>query len=176
MTGRTVVSNSGPLMALAKLNQLSLLRKLFHQVSIPQAVYEETVMRGMAQGYPDASSIKLFFDQQGWQAVYVDHRGINKDLLKEKLDWGEIESIQLAMNTKDALLLIDDGEAREVARKLGILTKGTIGILVEAFEKDLIDLDEIEFLFAQIQAKDDIWISPGLCKEVLSELKAKELD
>ena len=34
MIGRTVVSNSGPLMALAKLNRLSLLKKLFQQVSI----------------------------------------------------------------------------------------------------------------------------------------------
>ena len=106
MIGRTVVSNSGPLMALAKLNRLSLLKKLFQQVSIPQAVYEETVIRGMSQGYLDASSIKLFFEQQGWQAVYVDHGDIIKELLKEKLDWGEIESIQLAMNAKDALLLI----------------------------------------------------------------------
>jgi len=176
MTGRTVVSNSGPLMSLAKLNRLSLLKKLFQQVSIPQAVYEETVMRCMTQGYPDASSIKLFFEQQGWQAVYVNHGDIIKELLKEKLDWGEIESIQLAMNAKDALLLIDDREAREVARKQGLQTKGTIGILVEAFEKGLIDLEEIEFLLAQIQDRDDIWISRALCKEVLTELKARELN
>ena len=36
---------------------------------------------------------KSFLEQQGWQAVYVDHQGINKDLLKVKLEWGEVESI-----------------------------------------------------------------------------------
>ena len=76
---------------------------------------------------------------QGWQAVYVDHQGISKDLLKEKLDWGEIESIQLAMDMKDAVLLIDDEEAREVARKQGLRTKGTVGVLVEAFQKRFIE-------------------------------------
>ena len=80
------------------------------------------------------------------------------------------------MNAKDALLLIDDGEARKVARKQGLLTKGTIGILVEAFEKGLIDLEEIEFLLVQVQAKDDIWISRALCEEVLTELKVRELN
>lgn len=174
MRGKKAVSNSGPLMALAKLNRLSVLKKLFQEVLIPQAVYEETVIRGMTQGYPDALAIKLFLERQGWQAVYVDHHGINKDLLKEKLDWGENESIQLAMNVKDAVLLIDDGEAREVARKQGVRTKGTIGILVEAFEKRLMDLEDIDLLLDQIQARDDIWISPTLCKEVLSNLKARQ--
>jgi len=65
MRGRKGVSNSGPLMALAKLNRLSLLRKLFQGVLIPQAVYEETVIRGISRGYPDALAIKLFLEQQG---------------------------------------------------------------------------------------------------------------
>lgn len=123
MKGGKVVSNSGPLMALAKLNQLSILKKLFQKVLIPQAVYEEAVIRGMTQGYPDALAIKFFLEQQGWQPVYVDRKDINKDLLKEKLDWGEIE-----------------------------------------------------LLFTQIQARDDIWISTTLCQKVLSELKARELN
>lgn len=163
-------------MALAKLNQLSVLKKLFQELLIPQAVYEEAVIRGMTQGYPDALALKLFLEQQGWQPVHVDHKGIDKDLLKEKLDWGEIESIQLAIDVKDALLLIDDEEARGVARKKGLRTKGTVGVLVEAFQKRLIDLEEIELLFAQIKARDDIWISRTLCKEVLSKLKARELN
>lgn len=57
MSGKTVVCDSGPLMALAKLNRLLLLRKLFGKVLIPQAVYQETVIRGMRQGYPDALAI-----------------------------------------------------------------------------------------------------------------------
>jgi predicted nucleic acid-binding protein len=176
MKGGKVVSNSGPLMALAKLNQLSILKKLFQKVLIPQAVYEEAVIRGMTQGYPDALAIKFFLEQQGWQPVYVDRKDINKDLLKEKLDWGEVESLQLAMNVKAAIFLVDDEEAREVARKHGLSTKGTVGILVDAFQKSLIDLEEIELLFTQIQARDDIWISTTLCQKVLSELKARELN
>jgi predicted nucleic acid-binding protein len=172
MSGKTAVCDSGPLMALAKLNRLLLLRKLFGKVLIPQAVYQETVIRGMRQGYSDALAIKLFLEHEGWQTIYISRQDINKDLLEKKLDAGEIESIQLAMNVKDAILLIDDEEARGVARKQGLRTKGTVGVLVEAFEKGLIDSEGIELLFAQIQARDDIWISPVLCKKVLSKLKA----
>ena len=173
MRGSQVVSNAGPLMALAKLNRLSLLQKLFQEVLIPQAVYKETVIQGLTQGYPDALTLKLFLAQQGWQAIYVDHNKVNKDLLKAKLDWGEIESIQLALNVKSAVLLIDDEEARTVARRQGLRTKGTIGILLQTFQKNLIDFEEIEYLFTQIQARDDIWISASLCEEVLSKLKAR---
>ena len=44
------------------------------------------------------------------------------------------------MNVKDAILLVDDEEAREVARRQGLRTKGTVGVLVDAFQKRLIDL------------------------------------
>lgn len=36
-----VICNSGPLMALAKLNLLSLLKKLYGEVTVPQEVYRE---------------------------------------------------------------------------------------------------------------------------------------
>ena len=41
----TVVSNTGPLVALAKVNQLSLLRQLFGQILIPLAVHRELLAK-----------------------------------------------------------------------------------------------------------------------------------
>ncbi len=40
----TVVTNSGPLIALAKLNRLDLLPSLYGEVIIPQAVYHKAVV------------------------------------------------------------------------------------------------------------------------------------
>ncbi len=45
-----VVTNSGPLMALGKLNYLILLAQLYKKVFMPNAVYNEVVERGFAQG------------------------------------------------------------------------------------------------------------------------------
>jgi len=44
-----VVSNSGPLINLAKVGQFTLLRDLFQHITIPSAVFEEIVVRGGGQ-------------------------------------------------------------------------------------------------------------------------------
>jgi len=44
-----VVTNAGPLMALAKLGLLHLLGQLYGKVEMPTAVYNEVVLRGMEQ-------------------------------------------------------------------------------------------------------------------------------
>lgn len=44
-----VLSDAGPLIALGKLNRLDLLACLFPEVEIPQAVYDEVVVEGLAR-------------------------------------------------------------------------------------------------------------------------------
>jgi len=44
-----VVSNSGPLINLAKVGQFALLQNLFQNIMIPPAVFEEVVVRGVGQ-------------------------------------------------------------------------------------------------------------------------------
>ena len=60
---RTVVSNSGPLMALAKLNLLHLLKELYGYVSYSRSVYEETVIEGIRHGHEDARTSRFFLEQ-----------------------------------------------------------------------------------------------------------------
>ena len=49
-----VVTNSGPLMALAKLGLLDLLGRLYGKVYMPGAVYDEVVLRGEEGGFSDS--------------------------------------------------------------------------------------------------------------------------
>jgi len=46
LKNKKVVSNSSPLIALSRINKLSLLQDLFEQVIIPSGVYNEIVERG----------------------------------------------------------------------------------------------------------------------------------
>lgn len=75
-----VILDSGPLIALAKLNLLSLFEKLYGEVTIPQAVYQESVMDGKNKGYEDAWTIDLFLNQQNWSPRQVDAEMISEEL------------------------------------------------------------------------------------------------
>ena len=64
-----VISNAGPLIVLAKLNQLELLDDLYHEVQIPQVVYHEAVTQGLAYGAADALTLRLFWRQKQWPVI-----------------------------------------------------------------------------------------------------------
>ena len=52
----TAVTNTGPLIVLAKLNHLHLLPALYGEVIVPHAVYRESIAVGQARGYHDAEA------------------------------------------------------------------------------------------------------------------------
>ena len=52
--GGPVVSDAGPLVALAKLNLLHLLTELYGRVYFARSVYDEAVIEGMRLGHEDA--------------------------------------------------------------------------------------------------------------------------
>jgi len=59
------VSNASPLIYLARLNKICLLKDLFGQVQIPLEVKVETIDRGKAKGYSDAYVIEEALNK-GW--------------------------------------------------------------------------------------------------------------
>ncbi|MBU0701684.1 DUF3368 domain-containing protein [bacterium] len=166
-----VISNSGPLMALGKLNLLYLLKRLYGKVIISDSVYKETVTAGKIKGAQDALTIELFLTQNKWNPVEVNTKEIDPEIRLLRLDDGEIESIHLAMKISNSLILLDDEEARKEARRKGLKIKGTIGVLVEAYQRDMINLEELKLFLNEISERRDIWISKELCQTVLMELK-----
>ena len=166
-----VISNSGPLMALGKLNLLYLLKRLYGKVIISDSVYKETVTAGKIKGAQDALTIELFLTQNKWNPVEVNTKEIDPEIRLLRLDDGEIESIHLAMKISNSLILLDDEEARKEARRKGLKIKGTIGVLVEAYQRDMINLEELKLFLDEISERRDIWISKELCQTVLMELK-----
>ena len=68
------VINSGPLIALAKLNELRVLPALYGTVIIPQAVYTEAVVVGLARGYQDAKLAQIFLKRMRWEPEPITER------------------------------------------------------------------------------------------------------
>ncbi|WP_437661581.1 DUF3368 domain-containing protein [Sorangium sp. So ce1182] len=59
--------------------------------------------------------------------------------LAADLDAGEREVLALAAGRSASLLLLDDGHARRYAKMLGLTFTGTLGILLRAKQRGLLD-------------------------------------
>jgi len=166
-----VLCNSGPLMALGKLNRLDLLAELYDEVRVPQAVYNEAVSQGLARGAPDALIVRLFWQRQGWPVVEVSPEVLSAYEPPVMLDPGEREVLALAQTLTRPLVLLDDEIARAEARRLELRVRGTLGVLVQAFRKGSLSLSQVELLLREIAARPDIWIGSKLCSQVLRLLR-----
>jgi predicted nucleic acid-binding protein len=170
----TVLCNSGPLMALGKLNRLDLLANLYGEVQIPRAVYDEAVTQGLVRGAPDALTIRLFWQRQQWPIVDVPEVVLSAYTPPVILGPGETEVLALAQTLTDPLVLLDDEVARAEARRLKLRLRGTLGILVHAYRKGLLSFGQVELLIREVAARPDIWIGARLCEQVLALLRQSE--
>lgn len=126
-----VVSDAGPLIALAKTDSLYVLRRLFSHVVVPDAVRCECVAR---EGIDSRRIEDAVAD--GWlsvAAVQVTER------FPRSLGRGEIEAIQLALDAESALLIMDDRLARREAIRRGLDYMGTAGLLHLAEQRSVVD-------------------------------------
>lgn len=130
-----IVSDSSPLIWLSKVHRLELLRRLFGEVLVPEAVRIEVTSGKSA----DALLIREAF-KDGWIKA-VDSPGGTELVEVSGIHIGEAEAIQLARGL-GALFIVDDREASVVARVFGVRCLGTVGVLLSALASGFIGLDE----------------------------------
>lgn len=164
-----VVTNAGPLMALAKLGLLHLLGRLYGNVLMPVAVYDEVVLRGMEQGFSDSLQVKLAIQQKHLIVKAIKKQ--NADVAALPLHKGEKETLNFSLEYNADLVLLDDMLARSEAQALGFSVKGTLGVIVKGYSKEILSLDEVRIIFDSIIERNDIWIAEGLCRRVFDGLK-----
>ncbi|MGZ8153072.1 MAG: DUF3368 domain-containing protein [Methylovulum sp.] len=127
-----IIADAGPLIALAKINQLHLLPALFTTVSITQAVANECLRNQSS----DAVLIKQALESDWLKCV--DNPAF-KHPLSRSLGLGEQSSIEYALQTDTkALLILDDPLARKQALRRGLTIVGTAALLFAAQRKGLI--------------------------------------
>jgi uncharacterized protein len=129
-----VVSDTSPITSLAAIDQLDLLRQLYQQIIIPQAVYDEMVnLANLVPGAIEVQTSPWIETRQATNRVLVAE-------LQEELDIGESEAIALAIEIQADRLLIDEYPGRTVASRLGLKFTGVLGVLLSAKHKGLISL------------------------------------
>ena len=129
-----VISNAGPLIALARIENFELLREIFGYIHIPQAVYNEVGVKG--KGRAGADEVEKAAGD--WIVVSSVKETVLVQNFLIKLGLGESETIALALEKKADLVLLDDRKARAIAEFIGLNVSGTVGVLIQAHRQGLI--------------------------------------
>jgi len=155
--GLRAVVNSTPLIALSITGRLSLLKALFDEVIIPVSVYQEVVLHG--QGRPGAEEVR----NAGWILVKEPKEkwSISPALLG--LGQGEMDVILLAQEVEADWVLIDEKLGRKVAETVGLRVKGTLGVLLNAYQTHLLSREEAEEIIETLSASS-VRVSPRLVR------------
>lgn len=127
-----VVCNTSPIIALACAGQLDLLRAVYAQIIVPDAVFEEITVAGA--GEPGASEIAA----ASWIKRQSARNAPLVTALRLDLDAGEAEAIALAIENNADLILLDERIGRRAAQRLGLTVVGTLGVLIAAKDRGLL--------------------------------------
>jgi len=156
---RLIISNTTPIINFAEIARLDLPEKLFGKVTVPQAVVDE--LQAKRTLFPRAAhavtSLNVICPQdrllvRGFQSV---------------VHAGEAECLALAMENPGSLLILDDLQARAMASANGLPFTGTMGLLVEAKSRELVDA--LAPLIEALRVSARFWISSELEMKILSD-------
>lgn len=126
-----VVCDTGPLNYLILVGCVEVLPELFGEVLVPAMVLME-----MGDQRSPLATRSWAATPPAWLRVQ-EPSSIDLGL---KLDPGEQAAISLAVQVRADRLLIDERLGREAAKKRGLRVVGTLGVLVEAGQRGMIDL------------------------------------
>ncbi|MBB6645375.1 DUF3368 domain-containing protein [Halobellus ruber] len=155
-----VVSNTSPLLNLALIDRLDLLRTQFSAVTVPRRVWDE-----LTEGEDGLDALRELRDDDFLTIVEVERSDLFVEVSHE-LDLGETAAICYAVEHGADLVLLDERDGRRVARRHDLEVTGVIGILLRGAKIDSVDLEqELDAL-----REAGFWISDDLYSRALSEV------
>lgn len=126
-----LICDTSPIQYLHQLDLLHVLPVLGDQVWVPPAVVEElAVGRSIGVNLPDVEALD-------WVTVRRPISEIALPLVAH-LGPGETEVLMLALEMREAVAVLDDALARQMAETLGLHFTGTLGLLLDAKKAGLV--------------------------------------
>ena len=111
---RRVIVNSTPLIVLCNVGRLEILRTLYTEITIPEAVFAEVTKK-------EDSACQIVKNSLDWIRVERILSPSDKKMYQAKLHDGEVEVMILAQEGVRAdLVILDDNAAKKTAKYLGL--------------------------------------------------------
>lgn len=156
-----VVVNTTPLIALSHVGQISVLRKLYGEIIIPEAVYKELSVK------TESVCKKVVDSSLDWIRVEKIKDLMARDMYKTQLHDGEVEVMILSKEITADVVIIDDANAKKYAKYLKLPVTGTLGVLMRAKREGYID--RLEPILRQMVERG-IYISQNLIELCLKQV------
>lgn len=152
-----VVADTSPLLNLSLIDRLDLLESQFSAITIPVQVWQE-----LTDGEKGMDALYQLRDEEFLTVVEVEQSDLFVEILHE-LDRGETAAICYAIAEDADLILLDEKDGRQVARRHGLDVTGVIGVLLRAAATENLKLKR------ELDALRDagFWISDGLYSKIL---------
>jgi uncharacterized protein len=164
-----VVSDSSPLISLAKIGAFDLFQKLYGELVISAEVFAEVVVAGAGlAGAVDVSKCS-------WIEVReIRHPGALEEIRSHRvtLGMGELSAILLAREIGADLILLDDLGARKLAQKQGIKVQGSVAVLEACYRRGHI-ADLRQAYDRMLQA--GVYLDRDLLNRILASLELAQL-
>jgi len=149
------VSDAGPLIHLAQISKLHLIKKLFNRVLIIQEVKKEVFDEGIRLGHTDAQIIGKAMEE-GWivtedapETVALAAKRLADD---ENISLTDAKTLLLARENR-AEILVDEKTLSDLAKMLGLKVWNTWTILLESLRKGLIETSDIKSAITELGEK-----------------------
>jgi predicted nucleic acid-binding protein len=156
-----IISDTSCIASLSNIGQLDLLKKLYGHVTITPEVFEEF-------------SKKNNEILPGWIGIKEAKNKDKINNLKNVLGAGEFLAIILASETPFSLVIIDDRKAREYALALGLNVIGTVGVIRQAADRNIIkNHEKANELFHELKNKG-FWLNNKLINEIKYPVNSEE--
>jgi predicted nucleic acid-binding protein len=131
-----VASDAGPLIHLAQISKLYLLRKLFNHVTITLNVKREAVDEGVKLGHADAQIIGKAMEKEWITVEDLPKRlaSASERLAEdENMSRADVETLLFAREKK-AEVLVDEKALSNLARMFGLKTWNTWTVILESLK------------------------------------------
>ena len=138
------VSDSTPLIHLAKIGKINLLKKLFDEIIIPRAIYQE-IFAGKNNGRNEILMIEELIKEKF--IIIKEPKNIAEI---ENLDNGEKECISLCKELNINNILIDELKGFDIAQLFDLTPVRTTSILIILLDKKMINLNEYKELLKKL--------------------------
>jgi predicted nucleic acid-binding protein len=119
---KTVIADTSCFIVLEKINELSLLNKIYREVITTPEIATE-----FNKPLPD------------WISIIETKDKLVQRELEAKIDVGEASAIALGLEIPNCSIILDDLKARKIAASLKLDFTGTLGVIVKAKQLNLID-------------------------------------